>query len=46
LDESLGAIFEDGPLSGEIAERVETIWKNVEQDAPVDNYHNFMKGSG
>ena len=43
LEESLVAILEDGPLSKDIANRVDAIWKSVVHEAPVDNYHSFMK---
>lgn len=40
LEETLTAV-EAGPLDGEIAERVDAIWKTVEHEAPLDNYHSF-----
>ncbi|KAJ5774193.1 hypothetical protein N7457_009089 [Penicillium paradoxum] len=32
-----------GPLSAEIAERIEEVWKIVEPDAPLDNFNSFFK---
>lgn len=40
LEETLVA-FEAGPLEGGIAERANAIWKKVEDEAPLDNYHSF-----
>lgn len=42
LEETLRAV-EEGPLPEGIAERAGAIWKGVEREAPVDNYHSFMK---
>jgi len=44
LEESLTAILEKGPLSEEFAKRVDSIWKDVQHEAPLDNYHSFFKG--
>jgi len=40
LEESLTAI-EEGPLDEKIAERADNIWKVVEHEAPLDNYHSY-----
>ena len=40
LEETLAAI-EAGPLDKKSVERVEAIWKKVEHEAPLDNYHSF-----
>lgn len=39
LEETLSAI-EAGPLDEKTAERASGIWKTVEHDAPLDNYHS------
>lgn len=41
LEETL-KVIEDGPLDAKTAERVDQIWKKVEHEAPLDNYHSFM----
>jgi aflatoxin B1 aldehyde reductase len=41
LEETLNVI-EDGPLDAKTADRVEAIWKKVEHEAPLDNYHSYM----
>ncbi|KAG0646182.1 Oxidoreductase sirO [Hyphodiscus hymeniophilus] len=40
LEETL-KVIEDGPLDSKIAERVDQIWKKVEQEAPLDNYNSY-----
>lgn len=40
VEETLLAI-EAGPLDNDIAKRVDAIWKTVENEAPLDNYHSF-----
>jgi aflatoxin B1 aldehyde reductase len=41
LEETLGDV-EAGPLPEEAVERIEMIWKSVEQEAPVDNYNSYL----
>lgn len=41
LEETL-KVLEDGPLAPEIVGRVEAIWKTVEHEAPLDNYHSYL----
>jgi aflatoxin B1 aldehyde reductase len=36
--EETAAALKKGPISAEAAKRIEQIWKNVEQDAPVNNF--------
>jgi len=43
LEETLTAV-ETGPLDAKIAERASAIWKTVEHEAPLDNYHSFAIG--
>ena len=43
LEESLAAILNEGPLSEQIAKRIDALWKDVEKEAPLDNYHSFFK---
>ncbi|KAL3421890.1 aldehyde reductase [Phlyctema vagabunda] len=43
LEESLKAI-EDGPLDQATVDKIEALWKKVEKDAPLDNYHSFAHG--
>lgn len=43
LEETLTAV-EAGPLDAKIAERASAIWKTVEHEAPLDNYHSFAIG--
>jgi aflatoxin B1 aldehyde reductase len=40
LEETL-KVIEDGPLDPKTAERANQIWKKVEHEAPLDNYHSF-----
>lgn len=42
LEETLKAV-EDGPLDESIAKRASDIWAKVKDEAPLDNYHSFMK---
>lgn len=42
LEETLKAV-EDGPLNESIAKRASDIWEKVKDEAPLDNYHSFMK---
>jgi aflatoxin B1 aldehyde reductase len=42
LKETLEAI-EEGPLDEKIAKRVNDIWAKCKHEAPLDNYHSFMK---
>lgn len=42
LEESLKAI-EEGPLSEESVRKIEGVWKKIEKEAPLDNYHDFAK---
>lgn len=32
----------NGPLSAEVAERIEEIWRIVEHESPLDNYNNYI----
>jgi aflatoxin B1 aldehyde reductase len=41
LEETLHDIKE-GPLPAGAVEKIEKIWKNVEHEAPVDNYNSYM----
>jgi aflatoxin B1 aldehyde reductase len=41
LEESLKAI-EEGPLDAKTVARIEDVWKKVEGEAPLDNYHSYM----
>ncbi len=41
LEETL-KVIEDGPLDAKTADRVDQIWKTVEHEAPLDNYHSFF----
>jgi len=45
LEETLNAI-EQGPLDEKTAKRAGDIWKTVEADAPVDNYHSHLAVKG
>lgn len=38
LKETLGSI-NSGPLSDKAVEKIDEMWKKVEKDAPLDNYH-------
>jgi len=40
LQESLKAI-EDGPLDAKTAKRVDALWDQVKDEAPIDNYNSF-----
>ncbi|KUJ13255.1 Aldo/keto reductase [Mollisia scopiformis] len=42
LEETLKAV-DDGPLDEKIAKRASDIWEKVKDDAPLDNYHSYMK---
>ncbi len=44
LEESLKAV-EAGPLGKKSVEKIEAIWKAVEAEAPLDNYHSFAAAS-
>jgi aflatoxin B1 aldehyde reductase len=44
LEETLNAV-EEGPLDEKIAKRVDDIWEKVKDEAPLDNYHSFMKNN-
>ena len=41
LEETLKAI-EAGPLDAKIAERANAIWEKVKDDAPRDNWHDYL----
>jgi aflatoxin B1 aldehyde reductase len=41
FEETLKAI-EDGPLTKKTLDAIEELWKTVEHDAPLDNYHDFL----
>ena len=45
LEETLAAI-EVGPLDEKSVERVEAVWKKVENEAPLDNYNSFFAVTG
>lgn len=40
VEEILSAIA-DGALKKDIADAIAAIWKTVEKDSPLDNYHSF-----
>jgi aflatoxin B1 aldehyde reductase len=42
LEETLEGL-KAGPLDGNIVRRIEVLWKSIENDAPVDNYHSFLQ---
>jgi len=42
LEETLAAV-EQGPLDDKTAKRASDIWEKVKHEAPLDNYHSFMK---
>lgn len=33
-----------GPLSDNACKRIDAIWKKIEHEAPLDNFHSFAKG--
>ncbi|KAL3477659.1 NADP-dependent oxidoreductase domain-containing protein [Aspergillus californicus] len=35
-------VVKKGPLSGDVVERIEEVWKLVEKDAPLDNYNDGL----
>ena len=41
LEETLTAI-DAGPLDEETAKRADSIWEKVKEEAPRDNYHNYL----
>ena len=45
LEETLTAL-EKGPLDEKTAEKVDELWKKIENDAPLDNYHDFTALTG
>jgi aflatoxin B1 aldehyde reductase len=42
LEKTLSAL-DAGPLKSETVEQIEQLWKLIEKDAPLDNYHSFVK---
>ncbi|CAG9953339.1 unnamed protein product [Clonostachys rosea f. rosea IK726] len=36
--------FKAGPLESDIVKRADAVWKIVEPEAPLDNWHGYMKG--
>ncbi|KAK7219718.1 hypothetical protein V2G26_007721 [Clonostachys chloroleuca] len=36
--------FKAGPLGSDIAKRADAVWKIVEPEAPLDNWHGYLKG--
>ncbi|CAG9993106.1 unnamed protein product [Clonostachys byssicola] len=36
--------FKTGPLESDIAKRADAVWKIVEAEAPLDNWHGYLKG--
>lgn len=45
LEETLRAL-EKGPLDEKTAKEVDELWKNIENNAPLDNYHDFSALTG
>lgn len=35
------SIIESGPLDAKIAARVNALWKQIEKDAPLDNWNSY-----
>jgi aflatoxin B1 aldehyde reductase len=44
LEKTLSAL-DAGPLKSETVQQIEQLWKLMEKDAPLDNYHSFAKAS-
>ncbi|KAH6611689.1 NADP-dependent oxidoreductase domain-containing protein [Boeremia exigua] len=42
LENTLSAL-DAGPLKPETVDQIEKLWKLIEKDAPLDNYHSFAK---
>lgn len=42
LEQTLSAL-DAGPLKSETVKQIEELWKLIEKDAPIDNYHSFAK---
>lgn len=45
LEETRSAI-EDGPLSTEVAARVDALWAKFEHESPSDCYHDYLINLG
>lgn len=45
LEETLRDI-QYGPLETSIAERIDTLWDLVKDQAPIDNYHSYAMEAG
>jgi aflatoxin B1 aldehyde reductase len=41
LRETMAAI-KKGPLSAEVAKKIDGIWEQIAADAPLDNYHDYL----